>query len=290
MTAPTVATAGAYLILDQAYRAAVAQTAIKVVRLMQIWWTTLDAEDLVGTSGRWLDASVAAVLAGQTTTANLADAYTQQVRRLSIPGAEPWTPPARRPGNDERIRKSLIFTGLHQTGERIALLDSPSEDIEATSADRESDERTKAGRRDQLMNEGIARAAGSAARLLTDAGQERIYDNVVSDPVAIGWARTTKPGCCYFCAMLASRGHVYKEDSFEESNERFIGPGEHKIHDHCGCGLRPLYSRDDPEPDRNEALSQLWADEAAKFSGHAAIKAFRNAYAASPLSRGASSV
>jgi hypothetical protein len=289
MTAPVASAASGYLVLDAAYRAAVAQTAIGVIRIMQLWWTSVDPADLARTSSRWLETSVLTILAAQARTASIADAYTEQVRRLSIPGALPWKPPPLRPENPERIRKSLIFTGIHQTAEKLAITEKSLQGGQ-TDEERDSDQRTQQGRNAQLMSEGLARAAGSAIRLVTDAGQERIYDNVVSDPTAIGWARTTKPGCCYFCAMLASRGFVYKEDSFSESDARFIGPGQHKVHDTCGCGLRPLYNQEDPLPDRNEDLSDLWASEAARYSGQEAIKAFRRAYEASPLSQPANVV
>jgi hypothetical protein len=43
--------------------------------------------------------------------------------------------------------------------------------------------------------------------------------------------------------MLMSRGIVYKEDSFDDSDPRFFGPGDAKIHDHCGGSLAPAYDR-----------------------------------------------
>lgn len=286
MTAPTIATAGAYYALDAAYRAATAQTALAVIRVLQLWWTSVDSRNFVGTSGPWLDRATATVLAGQVRVAGLADAYSEQVRRLSIPGATPFTWPEPGPPNIERVRKSLLFTGIRETAREIGALDSSTE----LDEDREAAERTNEGRRKQLMADGLARASGSAIRLVNDAGHQKIEDNARADRLALGWTRTTKPGCCFFCAMLASRGYVYKEDSFAESDPRFTGPGSHKVHDNCGCGLRPFYGGNDPLPDRTEEFEQLWINEAARYSGSDAINAFRRAYEKSPLAQPGSAV
>lgn len=283
MTAPVV-TAGtaAYLALDAAYRAAVARQSIRVARRLLFRWTSVDAEDLAGTAGGWLDSSVADILGGQTAATQLANEYTLAVRRLSLPDAPAFTPPPPRPPNVEQIRRSVEFMAIRTTARELVRLDATRDDAEPEQ--QESAQRSYEGRRDQLMRDAIKRAAGAAVRHVTTAGHGQLEDNVRSDTLAIGWARTTKPGSCYFCAMLASRGYVYEKESFAESNARFAGIGEQKVHDNCGCGLRPIYNPADPKPDRMEALEQLWADSGANFSGQRAINAFRKAYAQSELS------
>jgi hypothetical protein len=83
---------------------------------------------------------------------------------------------------------------------------------------------------------------------------------------------------------------VYKEESFVRSNSKFkdADPGtinEQKVHDNCGCGLRPVYTRFDDLPDRTEDYSDLWMDSTRGLSGADARNAFRKAYEASELSR-----
>jgi hypothetical protein len=86
--------------------------------------------------------------------------------------------------------------------------------------------------------------------------------------------------------MLASRGLVYKEDSFEFSNEQFEGAGEQKVHDFCGCGLRPAYRDVDELPDRTAELEQMWIDSGStRRPGETAINAFRRLYESSPLAQ-----
>lgn len=279
MTAPTTSAVAAYYLLDSAYRAALARTSKDVLRVLSVWWTSLDPQDLSGTAQPWLTRSTAAILVGQNRSIELTDAYAQQVRRLSIPGATPFTPPAPRPLSAERIRTSLIYTGISETARDLSALQKSVEQDE----DRDSAQRTVEGGQKRVMLDGLARASGSAIRYVTTAGRDQMEDIVRADKVALGWARNTKPGCCYFCAMLASRGPVYKEDSFELSNEMFEGIGNQKVHDNCGCGLRPLYG-DDPLPDRVEALEDLWK-ASSSAPGKDALNKFRYAYANSPLSQ-----
>lgn len=278
MTAPT-----ALVALDTAYRATQARTAIAVAQIVYRLWSSVRADDLSGTGASWLERSVRAVLAGQDRAAQTADAYVEQVRRLQAPGAAPFTPP-RRPPNAEQVRKSLEFQAISKTARELFRVESVrAGELERPDVDSDSADRSAEGRRRQLMEAAITRTAGSAVRLVTVAGHEQIYDAVKADPVARGWCRTTKPGCCFFCAMLASRGFVYKEDSFEESDLRHHGPGNHKVHDFCGCGLRPSYG-EDVLPDRNVELEQLWIDmKDLRKPGETDIQAWRRIYEASPL-------
>lgn len=286
MSAPVATSGGASLaVLDAAYRAMQAKTAIAVAKILFNRWGEVEPTNLAGTGAVWLRDAVSAVLAGQDRARSNADAYFAQVRRLQAPGASPFTPPNPRPPNAEQIRKSLEFTGISTTAREVFRVESVREGVrDVPNTDQESEDRTSEGRKRQIMEDGIARAAAAAVRHITTAGQERILDSVDADPVAIGWARSTKPGCCFFCAMLASRGFVYKEDSFDESDPRFTGPGTAKVHDSCGCGMRPAFNRNDPAPERNEALESLWIDmKDEKKPGESDIQAWRRIYEASPL-------
>lgn len=287
MTAP-VGSAAAFYALDAAYRAAVANTSLAVLRAMAGAWRLLDPDDLSRTSSQWLEGSVQAVLAGQRDAVRLASTYADQVRRLSVPDAPLFVPPNPRPPNAEQVRSSLEFTGIKETARAIYRAESVQQtqapDVEPV--ERDSTARTTEGTKQRVMQEGLSRAAGSAIRLVNTAGRDQLEDIVRADAVAIGWARSTKPGCCYFCAMLASRGYVYKETSFEASNAQFKGVGEQKVHDNCGCGLRPIYNPFDPLPDRVEELDQMWQDmKDQRRPGETDIQAFRRIYEASPLAQ-----
>lgn len=285
MTAPAVAGAAALLALDAAYRAAVARTSLEVARVLMVSWTSVDPDDLSGTSTEWLRSSLEAVLAGQRNATEIANAYTEQVRRIQAPRAPVFTLPAPPPPNVEQVRRSLEYTGIKQTAIELGRLQAVRDgDIEAEPEDAD---RTLEGRKRQLVEDAVRRAVGSAIRLVTTAGHDQLIQNVQQDGAALGWARTTKPGSCYFCAMLASRGFVYKKDSFEASNAQFQGIGEQKVHDNCGCGLRPIYNTSDAPPDRMRELEQMWIDMTTETGkgGQAAIREFRRRYEASPLAQ-----
>lgn len=274
VTAGALAGAGSLAALDAAYRAALAKTSVAVVRAMLPSWSTVDPRDLAGTSERWLTSAVALALAGQRNAVQLANAYTQAVRQISVPGADPFTPPPAAQPNAEQIRSSFEFTAIKQTiQERAAaqsFADQQREEGATTSPASVPDR--------QMMEKAIARASGAAVRHVTTAGRDQLEANVRADEVAIGWYRTTKVGCCYFCAMLASRGLVYKKDSFEASNARFKGVGEQKVHDRCGCGLRPVYTEEDELPDQTAEFEKLWIDSTEGYSGKNAIYRFRLAH------------
>jgi len=60
--------------------------------------------------------------------------------------------------------------------------------------------------------------AGAAQRIVADAGRDVIRGSVTATNAAYGrrvtlFARVPQPGCCAFCAMLASRGFVYSSES-----------------------------------------------------------------------------
>lgn len=285
MTAPAAAGgAAAYLALDAAYRAATARTSLAVMRALELGWKSVLPDNVAGSSGPWLADAIQIVLAGQRQTYQYANLYTDGVRKLAAPTAPVFTPPAQLPPNVEQIRTSLVFQGLATTAREVARVDAVRDGGAKELA--EDSARTAEARKKQLMEEAFARVAATSARFVTVAGHEQIFENIKADPRARGWVRTTKPGCCFFCAMLASRGAVYKETSFQESDPRFHGPGNHKVHDSCGCGLRPTYSDTDPMPDRVDQLSDLWIDSQEKRkSGESAINAFRRVYTESPLSR-----
>jgi hypothetical protein len=101
---------------------------------------------------------------------------------------------------------------------------------------------------------------GSALRHAANGGRAALDQTRQADPVAVGYYRQTKADPCYFCAMLASRGVVYKEGSFDESDARFEGDGKAKVHDHCVCFNRPVYMKNVGLPDTNVRAASLWSE------------------------------
>lgn len=117
-----------------------------------------------------------------------------------------------------------------------------------------------------------ANGARAAQRHVRNGGRETLDDVMRTDKAVVGYVRVTDGDPCFFCAMLASRGPVYQDDSFAESDPRFQGPGHQKVHDGCGCDLLPLYRRAGEQwPGRGKEFDALWRQTGS-------ILKFRQAY------------
>jgi hypothetical protein len=111
---------------------------------------------------------------------------------------------------------------------------------------------------------------GVTQKNVLDAGRQTVLKGVQADHKAHGWARETTPGCCSFCALLATRGAVYRSEqssSFES-------------HDHCHCFAVPSFTSYEPTAQVRE-WQQLYTDSTKGVRGSANMrKAFRQAYEA----------
>lgn len=109
------------------------------------------------------------------------------------------------------------------------------------------------------------RTAARSIRLVSDGGRGVISREVKSGGRgAVGYARVIDANPCPFCAMLASRGPVYRSNAFTDANALFTGDNAFKVHDGCECSLEPVYGRSGAKlPPGSEQLAQEWADVAA---------------------------
>lgn len=122
----------------------------------------------------------------------------------------------------------------------------------------------------------LVQASGAVARHVADGGRQTLIGTAEADALAVGYARITDGNPCPFCAMLASRGFVYR--SRESAN--FAHNGVDRYHDHCGCTVEPAFSRGQALPAANERYEKLWIESTRGKSGKDAINAFRDALAA----------
>lgn len=76
--------------------------------------------------------------------------------------------------------------------------------------------------------------AGFTQRMIADAGRDTISGSAVKDPTRVGWQRIPRAGACAFCALLGSRGAVYK-------SETTAGGEGNKYHNHCRCVVAPKF-------------------------------------------------
>jgi hypothetical protein len=119
--------------------------------------------------------------------------------------------------------------------------------------------------------------SGAATTLTLEGGREVVRDAAAADVEAIGWIRVPDADPCSWCAMLASRGVVYRsaETAGRAKNRGFVGEGLFKWHDHCGCTAVPVFRDDDPLLDRADDLYEQWLRETQGHSGRNARNAWR---------------
>lgn len=84
-----------------------------------------------------------------------------------------------------------------------------------------------------IGSEILSLLAGFTQKLIAGQGRQTIESSAFADPARVGWARIPQPGCCAFCALLASRGAVYS--SAETAG---LGNAYHKF---CRCVPVPVF-------------------------------------------------
>ena len=100
----------------------------------------------------------------------------------------------------------------------------------------------------------------------------------------VGWARVlTGAESCAWCAMLASRGPVFRSERdaqfITSRSERFDSRKLDKYHDNCDCEVVMVREGVDWNGrEQYEALEQLWIDSTPGTSGSDAVKAFSQAF------------
>lgn len=161
------------------------------------------------------------------------------------------------------------------------------------------------GPEDELMYSGLSNSTGAAVRQAMNGGRNATGNVVKFDRKIVGYARVTDADPCFFCALLASRGAVYAKSSFTKGgNKRWDGvltkadrhfappkdadnnlPDGYtniaKVHNHCRCTLRPVYSHEDFRDDAAKYYYDQWEKTRDKWywlPNHKQVQKFRDEY------------
>ena len=214
--------------LTEAHRLAQARLGAVTVSQMLTVWPLLDVAALDDTFPQWLRAAVPIIQSNRAASSRLAANYYRIFRTVTLGlDAGTFTPPVAGPASVDAITGALVVTGPATV--KRALTRGLTVDQAAALAQTES-----------------ARAAMYHS---LNGGRDTIVEAVKADPQALGWARAASGEACQFCAMLASRGPVYSEDS-----------AGFEAHPGCTCTAEPAYSRDDPWPTGSRDYQRLWND------------------------------
>jgi len=177
---------------------------------------------------------------------------------------------------DEAARTSLIVTGPVRAQQAID--QEPADDgrgrLDSAEFLRELDT--------SMSNAGAA-SAGAADREALRGGRELVRAASRADTRVIGWARVTDGDPCDWCAMLASRGAVYRSRDvagIRGRTGRTLPPVQdpedlEKYHNMCHCQTIPVYSRSAQLPESSERFARDWPRVTRGLAGAEARAAWR---------------
>lgn len=247
-------------------------------------WALLNAAELDDTGPGWVRAVMRLLGVFRQRSAELAVDYYQQFRLVEVGASAPPPPVVR---FDRERATQRVVRRIHR-GDRgpQPLVRRRDRQVGLTINWRENDRaartslivtgpvniKARTGRGEDLdlaERRALVEASGAASRHVLNGGRESLLTVVDADATALGWARVTDGDPCYFCAMLASRGPVYKTRA----------QAAFQPHDHCACTVEPAFSREAAWPGRGREFQQLWNDLIrGRYSGKDAIRAWRRLY------------
>jgi hypothetical protein len=112
----------------------------------------------------------------------------------------------------------------------------------------------------------LVRVLGTSTNHVLGFGRETILESLRSDSKAFGWQRVAGGDACAFCAMLISRGPIYKEAT--------VGFEAHRA---CACSAEPVYDPDRPLTDQATRYRDIWDESTEGLHYREAFNAFRQA-------------
>nr|WP_141564284.1 hypothetical protein [Mycolicibacterium palauense] len=241
----------------------------------------------------------------------MASVFIEDVRFASVGSADPLpiiVPDVESPGRVPAVRFATThIPSAPSDGMQPVELDPFPEADASTSLAIQGNSNIKAqmpGKESDLMYSGLANSAGAGIRHAMNGGRNAMGRTAERDERLIGWARVTDGNPCYFCALLASRGAVYRKYSFNQGGRRkwngtltkadrdFKANPEArelpkgytnvaKVHDNCRCQLRPVYSNAQTWDAEALYYRDMWDDISRKHywkSNDKIIQEFRKAY------------
>ncbi|MFF4244313.1 hypothetical protein ACFYY2_07535 [Streptomyces sp. NPDC001822] len=127
---------------------------------------------------------------------------------------------------------------------------------------------------DEAHRDAGARQAAAASRIAMNGARSSNWAHMSRDGRALGYVRLSRTGTpCGWCALLISRGAVYKSRESATFND-----GD-RYHDNCHCYAAPIWNRDQYQSGELFALSRqymaLWPEVTKGKSGKAAVSAWR---------------
>ncbi|MBT2502986.1 hypothetical protein [Curtobacterium sp. ISL-83] len=178
-------------------------------------WRELDPRNIDRSAIRWLAANTALASDFYTQSATTTATYIDRYRNAEGVGD---TGPVVRPSFDAALTaQTLLIAGPFRVKN---LVGSGMTGSQALAAARGG-------------------YAGMLRRQVMMGGRETIDLTAAQDEQAVGWRRVSDGHPCAFCAMLCSRGPVYRSRA-QAGDDPVAGEGM-RFHPHCGCHAELVY-------------------------------------------------
>lgn len=220
--------------LTNAHQAAQIGVGTRAAAEAHALWGRLDINNLDGSSPYWLASNVRAVNRRMVQSQAVAGAYLNDYRQAEIGRdatvvmrAPDGTPDALLLAGPVRIKR-LIAGGLGAL---------------------------------EAYESAFTKFAGMVRRQSMMGGRLTVAATAGRDRRAFGWRRVTDGNPCAFCAMLASRGPVYKDAASADGLQ---------YHAHCGCTAEPSYSAKWTPTEEEEQFRDAYADASYEASRNTA--------------------
>jgi hypothetical protein len=247
---------------------------------------TIDTEAPADAEGRWLHARLLDELAA-------ADANRRKIR-LDASGLDPhiqnlldaagdgdasvevdefdWLDDMTEQEVEDAFAKLLVKNAVAIQSDAAATVRQNEDMTPAEALDAISESHASAG----------SMGAGKVDKYGISAGRDAINDAIQHDGRVEMFARKCGPNPCYFCAMLASRGFVYKKSTGSTTNRdttvagNYVGGDIRKFHDNCHCTLISRWELQSKLPEQNQFYKDLWLDVTKGLGGKAAMSKWRS--------------
>lgn len=163
---------------------------------------------------------------------------------------------------EEELRNALEALGTSNLRKKIDAID---DELPASKVDE---------LRRKAHEEAGARQGASAGRVIKNGGRGDIWSAAQRDRRVVGYIRLSRTGTpCGWCAMLISRGPVYKSEQSATYDDGDL------YHDNCNCYAEPVFTREQYDSSDlyalNREYSKLWPEVTRGLSGKAAVAAWR---------------
>ncbi|MEU3709002.1 hypothetical protein [Streptomyces catenulae] len=163
---------------------------------------------------------------------------------------------------EEELRTVLDALGTQNLDRRLSQVD---DEQTAKNADQQ---------RAEAHRQAGAQQAAAAGRVAMNGGRSTTWSHMRRDRRSLGYVRLSRTGTpCGWCAMLISRGPVYK------SRESATFADGDRYHDTCHCYAAPIFNWQQFQGSELTALSReyadLWPKVTKGLSGKSAVSAWR---------------